>query len=400
MRKMIIYGLLTLSTLTPHVFAGGLGTCETPASMACIYGLTPALPGCPIQGTFQNPQGGWGAIAVVEALDNHNVQADLNTFSAQFGLPAAQITIIYSPHAPSTAATPLTTGCANLLPVNSTRPNSCERGVNANNNPCDEHVADIEWVHAMAPNAKLIMVEAPSDDIWDKMYAVCYAAQYVKSLGGGGIVSMSWSTAEFPGELGFDNYFQAIPGIVYVGSSGDESKPARYPSTSPYVISAGGTSIVRNAQGAFVGETAWSTNPFATGTKNGGSGGPSLYEPRPSYQNSVMKIVGNARGTPDISFNSDPNTGVCVYSSLHTPNPGWIRDGGTSLAAPALAGIINTANHRAMSSVDELNFIYAQAIKNYHRDWHDIIIGNNGYLALAGYDFTTGLGSPYGYGGK
>ena len=110
-------------------------------------------------------------------------------------------------------------------------------------------------------------------------------------------------------------------------------------------------------------------------------------------------MVGNARGTPDISFNADPNTGVCVYSTLHQPS-GWFRDGGTSISAPALAGIINTANHRASSTSDELTYIYNNAIKNYHRYWHDISQGNNGYPALVGYDFTTGLGSPLGYGGK
>jgi subtilase family serine protease len=157
---------------------------------------------------------------------------------------------------------------------------------------------------------------------------------------------------------------------------------------------------LRNAQGNFIGETAWSTNPRAAlGSKNGGSGGPSLYETRPAYQNSVMKVVGNQRGTPDISFDSDPASGVCVYSELHNP-PGWFADGGTSLAAPALAGIINTANHGANSSVEELTYIYHSAIKNYHAYWHDILQGNNGYTALAGYDFTTGLGSPLGYQGK
>lgn len=113
-----------------------------------------------------------------------------------------------------------------------------------------------------------------------------------------------------------------------------------------------------------------------------------------------MKIVGNARGTPDISFNADPKTGVCVYSSLHMPTAGWFRDGGTSISAPALSGIINMANHRAVSTVDELTYIYNNALKNYHTYWHDILQGNNGYPALAGYDFTTGLGSPLGYQGK
>jgi hypothetical protein len=70
------------------------------------------------------------------------------------------------------------------------------------------------------------------------------------------------------------------------------------------------------------------------------------------------------------------------------------------VAAPALSGVINSANHRANSTLDELNFIYANSIKNYHTYWHDILIGNNGFPRMAGYDFVTGLGSPLGYGGK
>lgn len=393
---LLICGVLPITGNSISFNSGVPVSCETPASISCIYGLTTPVPGCPINGTTALPVGGWGTIAFVEALDNPNSQSDLNTFSSNFGLPLTTVTIVYTPAAPSNS--PLPSGCLNLLPV-TTVPKSCLTDVTPDNDPCDEHVADLEWAHAMAPNAQLMMFEAPSDNIWDKMYAVCYAAQYVAQAGGG-LVSMSWSISEFAGETGYDLYFQSVPNVVYVGASGDHSAPANYPSASPYVVSAGGTSIVRNAQGSFIGETAWSSNPnVPSGSKNGGSGGPSLYEPRPSYQNSVMKIVGNARGTPDISFDADSATGVCVYSSLHQP-AGWFRDGGTSIAAPALSGIINTANHRATSSFDELSYIYNNARKNYHSYWHDILQGNNGYPALAGYDFTTGLGSPLGYGGK
>jgi len=391
MRRTIAY-IVLMCSISPLYAQYAPGNCETPASLGCIYGLTTPVSGCPINGTTVNPSGGWGAIAVVEALDNIYAQNDLNTFSTQLGLPLTTITIVYTPPAPSSF--PLASGCQNLLPVNSTAPKSCDKAITPDNDPCDEHVADIEWAHAMAPNAHIIMVEAPSDNIFDKLYATCYAGQYVKSLGGGGIVSMSWSVPEFLGETGYDSYFQGPSNVIYVGSSGDKSAPANYPSSSPYVISAGGTSIQRSPQGSFMTEVAWSTNPnVPSGSKNGGSGGPSVYETRPAYQNIYMKVLGNARGTPDISFDADPNTGVCVYSTLHQPG-GWFRDGGTSIAAPALSGIINAANRRASSTVSELTFIYQTAAKGYHSYWHDIVQGNNGYSALAGYDFTTGLGSP------
>ncbi len=348
-------------------------TCETPASLSCVYGLTAQVPGCPIKGTTAVPTGGWGAIAVVEAYHYAHAEVDLQVFSQEFNLPSCTTG----------------NGCFSVIhPGTNTPP--------TNSATDDEHALDIEWAHAMAPNAKIIMVEAQSESILHHMEAIQLASESVAAAGGG-LVSISWSVAEFPGESFYDDYF-LTPGVVYIASSGDYSAPARYPRTSPNVISAGGTSILRDAQGAFIGETGWNTNPNSPiGLKSGGSGGPSLYEPRPAFQNSVMKIVGGARGTPDISFDADPQTGVCVYSTSH---PGWFKDGGTSVAAPALAGIINTANRRAMSSQEELSYIYNQAIKNYHSYWHDILSGNNGYPALAGYDFVTGLGSPLGYAGK
>jgi subtilase family serine protease len=209
---------------------------------------------------------------------------------------------------------------------------------------------------------------------------------------GGGFISNSWGGSESPDETHHDLHFQT-PGIVYLASSGDSAAPAMYPSSSPFVISAGGTSIIRD-HGQFIREDAWSLNPVRG---DGSSGGPSLYEARPPYQNSVSKIVGTHRGTPDIAFDANPETGVDVYS---TDYGGWFIVGGTSVASPALAGILNAANHRAASTADQLQYIYTQALKHYKQYWHDIIIGNNGYPTLSGYDFVTGLGSPNTYSGK
>lgn len=188
--------------------------------------------------------------------------------------------------------------------------------------------------------------------------------------------------------------------------------PARYPSSSPYVISAGGTMIQRDSAGNYVGQSAWvNTKPCTKlPCKTGGTGGPSIFEPRPSYQNSVQKIVGTKRGTPDISFaaaNIDifccgsSATNQCPASTTTCPSDGvWVKDGGTSLAAPALAGVINSANSGATTSAQELAIIYNGALQNYRSYWTDITEGYNGYHALPGYDFTTGLGVPRGYGGK
>jgi len=344
---------------------------ETPASIACIYGLTVPIPGCPIHGTTAVPTGGWGAIAVVEQGDDPFAEEDLNVFSRQFGLP------------PCTTAN----GCFRKVFVG---------GVVPPVNPSAEHDLDAQWAHAMAPNAKIIMVEGRTFEIPEVFRAIDLASQLVQAAGGGE-VSISDSHPEFAGEAAYDSHF-TTPGIVYFGSAGDYSAPARYPSSSPNVISAGGTQIVRDGNGNFVKEIAWSRDfTIPPPNKNGGSGGPSVFEPRPAYQNIVAKIVGGARGTPDISFDSAPISGVAVYSTLRG---GWVRSGGTSVAAPALAGIINAANSRAMSTSDELMIIYTGSIKNYHSYWNDTLEGFNGFQTLAGYDFVTGLGSPRGYGGK
>jgi len=344
---------------------------ETPASISCIYGLTAQVPGCPIHGTTALPTGGWGAIALIEAGDDPFAEQDLNIFSQQFGLP------------PCTTAN----GCFQKVFATGVKPKTSTSG---------EISLDIEWAHAMAPHAKIILVEGETFQIPEVFKTITVANQLV-SAAGGGEISMSSSTTEFPGEAAYDSFF-TTPGIVYFVSAGDFSAPARYPSSSPNVIAAGGTEILRDGNGNFLNEVAWSTDPtIPPPNKNGASGGPSVFEPRPAYQNIVAKIVGGARGTPDISFDASPRTGVDVYSTM---KGGWVQTGGTSVSAPALAGIINAANSRAVSTNAELTLIYSNAIHNYHSYWHDILQGFNGFQCLAGYDFVTGLGSPKGYGGK
>lgn len=402
-------------------------TGETPASLACVYGLTPQVPGCPINRTRAIPQTGSGAIAVVDGQDDPNAFAELTIFSSQFsGLrvlsqcntnntnqPCFQQYYVSYPFDPA---------------------NPC---VIANNNAATYNIGpttdiepalDIEWAHAMAPNASIYMVETQgwllnttnqSDpNITAFLQGLQCAAYLLQTYNGGGIISYSNSTPEFPGEMAYDAYFQR-PGITYIASSGDYSAPARYPAVSSYMIGAGGTSIRRDAAGNYIDQIAWhDSNPGDNG-KSGGSGGPSLYVPRPSFQNNIQKIVGNKRGTPDISFVAEnvdvfccqlPSNNKCcgvtgkpacqTLNACASNQGAWVVTGGTSLASPALAGIINSAHSGATSSAQELAMIYNGALKNYHTYWTDIIFGNNGYSALAGYDFATGLGVPHDYSGK
>jgi kumamolisin len=375
-------------------------TGETPASIACVYGLTPNVPGCTIPQTAANlPSGGWGVIAVTEGFDDPFALQELNAFSANFGLPLmSPCTDLTKPSAQPCFATVYSN---NIAPT-------AAYGLGPPSNPdlfLKEHALDIEMTHAMAPNASIIMVEAPTFGQFDTpsiFTAVQCASQIVQAMGGG-VISNSWSNSrnsnhEYPSESSNDVYFQT-PGIVYTGSSGDTLAPANYPAISPHVVGVGGTQFIRDSNGKFVKETAWIGD-----AGDGSSGGPSLYIPRPSFQNFVSKIVGSKRGSPDIAAvgkNIDTYYLSCSnYPSSSNCQAIWIADAGTSYSSPIMAGIINAAGSRAQSSQAELALIYNGAQKHYHSYWHDIIEGNNGYPTLQGYDFVTGLGSPRGYLGK
>jgi len=327
---------------------------ETPASLGCVYQLvSPVAGGCNPNTVTANPSGGSRAVAIVDAYHYPTAASDLSVFSNQFGLPQPNFQIVYA--------------------------NGRQPPVNADWNI--EEALDIEWAHAMAPNAKIYLVEAASSNFSDLLRAVSVANSLVSSAGGGE-VSMSWGGSEFSGETSYDSYFTQSR-VVYFATSGD-SPGVTWPSASPNVVSVGGTSLSRNpTTGNFQGEMAWQS----------GGGGPSVYEARPSYQSAISAIVGNQRGTPDVAADADPSTGVWVYAY-----PYWYIVGGTSVAAPVWAGIVNAANNFSSTSQNELTVLYA------NRGTTEITAGscgpNQGYMLKGGWNFCTGLGSPLGKGGK
>jgi kumamolisin len=343
---------------------------ETPASIACIYGLQPPVAGCNPNVTTLNPKGGKKAIAIVDAYDQPNAFGDLQHFSTQFGLTPitpATFQVVFAPHSGATPGT-----CAGPA----TRPPS---GV-----PTGwtlEESLDIEWAHAMAPAATLYLVEAQSNSLLDLFCAVAVAGSLVNAAGGGEI-SMSWGSGEFAAEVTLDHIFTA-PNVVYLASSGDRAG-AFYPTSSPNVVSVGGTTLSTNATtGQFENENVWQST----------GGGPSRYEARPSYQNAIAGIVGARRGTPDISSDANPITGVWVYDSVTVGFPAWFVVGGTSVSSPTWAGILNAQGVIYASSQAALTHLYGNA-----GSFHDITKGNCGpYIsqnAQEGWDFCTGLGSP------
>jgi kumamolisin len=329
---------------------------ETPASIACIYGLVTPVPGCNPQTVSAVPSGGGGVIAIVDAYDAPNAMADLTVFSRNFGLPlpnAGNFQVVYVTPAGTTTTTP--------PPYNA----GWETEISL----------DIQWAHAMAPGAKIILVEAASDSLSDLLAAEALAGSLV-TPGFGGQVSNSWGLSEFSGETSNDGVFNASK-VVYFAASGD-SPGTLWPAVSPNVIAVGGTTISRNrSTGNYVSQSAWSS----------GGGGPSRYEGRPSYQSSISTIVGSARGTPDVSAVADPRSGVWIYDSA---GGGWMVVGGTSVASPVMAGITNLQGAFRLSSNAELTHLYAN-----QSQYIDITTGACGrHRATAHWDFCTGVGAP------
>lgn len=336
---------------------------ETPASLACIYHLVPQVDGCPIAGTTALPNGGFGAVGIVDAYDNPNAEEDLAVFSTQYGLPQC------------TKAN----GCFQQVYADGTQPDNDPGGWSL------EEALDIEMAHAMAPNAKIILVEAKDNFSTSLYHAEDVASRIVHTLGGG-TISNSWSGDEYRAEVVDDGHFRA-PGIIYFASTGDGGAPVGFPAASPFVVAAGGTQILRDS-GNFTGENGWA----------GSGGGPSAYESRPLYQNGIQSIVGNKRGTPDFSADASPASGAAMYDADGGVN--WTKVGGTSVSSPLLAGIVNTAHSHAISTEQELGGLYNYAGKHYAKVWRDETTGDNGYSCEVGWDFVTGIGSPVTYEGK
>jgi kumamolisin len=330
---------------------------ETPGSMACVYAITgpTGVNPCPIATSTALPTGGGGAIALVDAYDNPDAATDLSTFSAEWGLPAANFTKVYA------------------------------QGKKPSNNAGGwslEEALDIEYSHAMAPNAKIILVEAYNEGNADLFGAETTAASMV-AADGGGEVSNSWGESETSGEKNDDKYF-TTSGIVYLASAGDGGG-VNYPSASPNVISAGGTKINRTS-GNFTSEVVWDDSSGETG------GGPSKYEAIPSWQSGI--VSGTKRGTPDYSFNASPYSGVAVYDA--DGGYDWIQVGGTSVSSPSLAGIVNSAGHFYSSTATEAAVLYSGDSGGVINPslFRDITSGKcKGYSAGTGWDFCTGLGS-------
>src|SRR5271157_165185 len=195
---------------------------------------------------------------------------------------------------------------------------------------------DVEWAHAIAPEANIVLVEANSANWNDLATAVSTAA----NRPGVSVVSMSWGAGDFAGEASFDPLFTtpaSHTGVTFVASAGDGGAPGDYPAFSPNVVAVGGTTLTAPG-GIYQGETAWSLNGgWGTG------GGQSFVETEPSYQTGVQQS--GWRQMPDVAFDADPTSGVpvCDTYDFGASTP-WATVGGTSLSSPCWAGLIAIAD--------------------------------------------------------
>jgi subtilase family serine protease len=284
-------------------------------------------------------------IAIVDAYDDPTAEADLGVFSSQFGLPAC-----------TTA-----NGC--FKKVNQTGGTSYAR---KDSGWALEISLDVQWAHAIAPGAKILLVEASSNSFANLLAAEDYAksnAQYV---------SNSWGGSEFSGESSYDSHF-VQSGVSFFVSSGDAGLPAEYPSASPNVISVGGTTL-HFSGGAFSSETGWS----------GSGGGCSAYEAKNASQATGSVNCSGKRATPDVSLDADPASGVSVYDTTrYQGQSGWFAVGGTSASSPMCA-----ARSAVAGAVVNAAYVYGPSIT-----YRDITQGSNGASAGVGYDLVTGRGS-------
>jgi subtilase family serine protease len=359
------YKVLRKRGVTPAV-PGALPDGLSPSSMKAVYGVS---------------SNGSGAIAIVDAYSYPQADADLAQFSTTFHLPPCRENKADE-----------TKGCLQKFPQDAARHESVA-GFNVNCGWAGEAALDLEWAHAIAPGAKLIFVQAKSSNLDDLLTGVRTAVAAVKAAGGGQI-SMSWIGSESLDELSSDSTF--ADGLLYFASSGDVGGSMGYPAASPKVISVGGTGLLWDSGRHFAGEYGWA----------GSGGGESGFESLPSYQSGILNVIGTHRNVPDISADADPNTGAAVYVStpvggcVDRPTPdqyqaGWQVVGGTSLASPMVAAMVNAAGRHRTTVLSELRAIYSNRGNPARiRDITEMVGSAGANTTKVGYDNVTGVGAP------
>jgi subtilase family serine protease len=367
-------------------------------------------------------------IVILDAFDNPNLVAQVATFNAFYGLPDTQLTKV----APD-----------GLTPFDPTDNNM--------SGWAQEISLDVEWAHAMAPGAKIVLVLAKSNADSDIASALNYAVN--NNLGN--VISMSFGENESclapADQASYHTAFAAatVKHITLIASSADQGaalntcdgnswvKAVSSPASDPLVTGVGGTELTvakyclaslgcdpsaNPAPGTYQSETAWNEglpygdfgNVFGEGTLSTG-GGFSVVFAEPPYQEGVIH-GGKQRAVPDVAYSAAVEHGVLTYLAIPGIPSGFYLFGGTSAGSPQWAAITAIANQRAGTSLGFLNagiYRIVEAGQSYASSFHDVTVGTNsslqfdasnnpiniiGFNAGTGWDPTTGAGSPRGAG--
>ena len=321
-----------------------------PADLWSAYGLSPAKPSDTANFSFA----GKPIIAIVDAYDAPTAEKDLNVYRAQYGLGAC-----------TTA-----NGCFTKTGQDSSRLPRTNAGW------AQEISLDVDMASAICPTCRILLVEAKSASFNDLGVAENRAAAL-----GAAVISNSFGGSEFSGEVSADNQYFKPRSIPVTVSSGDDGYGVEYPAASANVIAVGGTSLTKS--GGTWSESAWS----------GAGSGCSTYIAKPSWQTATTNCA--KRAVADVSAIADPATGVAVYDSTsYQGSSGWMKFGGTSVAAPVVASIYALAGPTSAPAARLYGALGSSAL-------HDITIGTNGTCTItvlcnsgAGWDGPTGVGTP------
>jgi subtilase family serine protease len=312
-------------------------------------------------------------IAIVDAYDDPNINADADVFDKQFMTTLSGSTTLYSAYGAS--STWLTKAySAGSKP--------------AKNAGWDLEISlDVEWMHAIAPLAKIMLVETASTSFASLLGGDTYAATH-----GATVVSNSWGGGESSNEASaYDKTFTGYTGVTFVFSAGD-SGVQEYPAESPNVVAVGGTTLSHDSSYNWSAETGWAD----------GGGGVSAYEAKPTYQSGLSY---SKRAAPDVSYDGDPNSGFAVYDSVrYNGQTGWYQVGGTSAGAPQWSALLALANEGRVDAgkgtlsgiTKTLPALYALSSGTDGSEaLYDVTSGTNGVgSAGPGFDLVTGRGTP------
>ncbi|MFJ6086622.1 peptidase S8 [Streptomyces sp. NPDC092369] len=345
-----------ITGITPKAADAATPSGYGPTDLRSAYGLTSAA----------TSNGAGETIAIVDAYNDPNAEADLATYRSYYGLSACTT-------ANGCFKKVSQTGSTTSLPASDT-------------GWAEEISLDLDMASAVCPNCNILLVEATSATMANLGTAVNRAVTL-----GAKYVSNSYGGSESSSDTSYDSSYFNHAGVAITVSAGDSGYGAEYPAASKYVTSVGGTALAK----ATSTTRGWSETVWKTSSTEGTGSGCSAYDTKPTWQTDT----GCTRRTiSDVSAVADPATGVSVYDSYGI-TAGWYTFGGTSASSPIIAGVYALAGTPSTSSYPA-SFPYAKAGTS---ALNDVTSGNNGtcsttYLCTAqsGYDGPTGLGTPEG----